>query len=499
MGCGKSAAKPAQLTQKELFEEVGSLKAKLLAVNVELLKDSPPITEKSPEKLLRKEFDRLGQLLKKHEDDLDEATSKNMLKSDLHANNPSNEMDLSKRLSYPPNNKAEAEAFGAVNTTNASEALQHVEVDAKEDENVKALLGEENDHGLKWNTKWRGSPAGPMDEQHRNRVRNGTKRKVIEMLQLRQFGEQARFAQKMPPEIEQTTLFLDERSSDSNKMACPGNRNLLGRYDMISVRACADFDRDWNFIKEKQSRQPFWVLHAAAMNIGESAQAPDFPDFSNEKGTGLDEARYIKAMQQVYKNMIEVAKLQDCEHFIFFPFGMGAFLRHLNTLDSSYNDDSKLQNLRRQLARSFLVAFEAAPSKISLHICLQFSSDEAMRNGDAFIRAVKAAPSDTRSRVTLWPEGDCLHLAQELAQTSKAVMLVNGANRQMLGNHWFGGCAKRAIDENLHRRSWILSAVAYILNDFGNRGEIDGVVENRPADELKATVNKVGGKCLTLK
>jgi hypothetical protein len=445
---------------------------------------------------MRKEVQRLETALKKYEDNLEKAAETNMQKSDLHTNNPSNEADVERRLSLPPKNKAEAEAVRS-GTKKLTEDLIHVEIDPKEDEDVKALLGEESDHGLVWNTKWRGSPAGPTDENQRNKIRNGTKRKVVEMLQIGQFGDKASLARKLPPEIEQTTLFVDERTKDSNDTARPGDRNLLGRYDMISVRACADFDRDWNFIKEKQARQPFWVLHAAAMNIGESAQAPDFGDFSNK--VGLDEARYIDAMDQVYKNMIEVAKIQDCEHFIFFPFGMGAFLRHLNALDSSYNDDSKLQNLRRQLSKRFMNAFEAAPKNVSLHICLQFSSDEAIRNGDAFIRAVKSASPGTRSRVTLWPEGDCLHLAHELALTSKKVLLVNGANRQMLGNHWFGGCAKRAIDENLHRRSWILSAHAYILNDFGNRGEIQGVVENRPADELRLTVSKVGGRCLSLK
>merc|ERR1712072_992306 len=95
--------------------------------------------------------------------------------------------------------------------------------------------------------------------------------------------------------------------------------------------------------------------------------------------------------------------------------------------------------------------------------------------------------------------GDCLHLAHELALTSPNVMLVNGANRQLIGNHWFAGQAKRAIDENLHRRSWMLSAHAYMLNNFGERGELWGQAEDRPKDELQTNVARLGGRAIKFK
>lgn len=301
-------------------------------------------------------------------------------------------------------------------------------------------------------------------------------KKVAEMLELSQFGDPASQVRKMPPESELTTLFVDESKEAGEGEACPGGRNLLGRYDMVCVRASIDFDRDWNFIKDKASRKSFWVLHAAALNVGESKQAPDFGDFSNDQGS-FDESKYLGAMSQIFENLVRASTSQSIEHFIYFPFGMGAFLRHLQVLDPAYNDDSRLQQLRRQLASRFVSAFESALAKVTLHICLQFSSDEALRNADAFIRALKRAPESVTSRTTIWPEGDCLHLAHELAASSQHVMLVNGANRQLIGNHWLGGMAKRAIDENLHRRSWVLSAHAYVLNSFGGRGEIDGQAE----------------------
>jgi hypothetical protein len=497
MGCGGTKAASRDLTSE--FLEYEAVKKKLNEIDPKLLNDAPQLNRSTTVAALRKEVERLQQLHTKHVEELDARTSQMMSESELHANNAT---DASQMLSLPPINKAESNVLGNVasasnvNTLPSAEMV-HVEVDPKEDEDATALLGEENDHGLTWDTKWRGQPAGPRDESHRNKIRNGTKRKVAEMLGLVQFGDRATLAKKLPPHSQETTLFLDERPEAREGNAGAGGWNLLGRFDMVCVRAVADMDRDWNFMKGGINRPPFWVLHAAALNVGEHTQAPDFDDFADEQGV-LNEKRYLDAMAQIYKNIIQASAMLDAQHVIFFPFGMGAFLRHLNCIDDSYNSDTRLQNLRRQLARRFMLAFEAAPPKLTLHLCLQFSSEEALRNADAFIRAVKAAPPEIRSRTKLWPEGDSLHLAHELAFTSNGVILVNGANRQMIGNHWFAAFAKRAIDENLHRRSWVLSAHAYMLNNFGGRGETDGTAEDRPSDELQINVNKAGGRCWKL-
>eukprot|EP00419_Tripos_fusus_P062755 CAMPEP_0172907818 /NCGR_PEP_ID=MMETSP1075-20121228/179587_1 /TAXON_ID=2916 /ORGANISM="Ceratium fusus, Strain PA161109" /LENGTH=62 /DNA_ID=CAMNT_0013765497 /DNA_START=44 /DNA_END=228 /DNA_ORIENTATION=- len=44
------------------------------------------------------------------------------------------------------------------------------------------------------------------------------------------------------------------------------------------------------------------------------------------------------------------------------------------------------------------------------------------------------------------------------------VGLLNGANRELIGNHWFEDGARFAIDENLHRRSASLARAALLLN-----------------------------------
>merc|ERR1711869_74519 len=94
-----------------------------------------------------------------------------------------------------------------------------------------------------------------------------------------------------------------------------------------------------------------------------------------------------------------------------------------------------------------------AQTTATVHLCIQFDNEEAQRNADALIR-----------------------LAQELAKSSPNVVLVNGANRRLIGNHWFGDHARRAIDENLHRRSWKMAALAYLLNDFSTEAHTEGAL-----------------------
>jgi len=264
--------------------------------------------------------------------------------------------------------------------------------------------------------------------------------------------------------------------------------HLLGRYDVCVVRACADFDRDWNSIS--QARHRFWVLHAAALNIGESVKASDFSDFACESHV-LDENGYLSAMKHIMDNIVKAAITLGVEQFIFFPFGMGAFLRHLSSIDVSYKDAMKMTSLRRGLALRFLKSMEAFTSfNVHVHLCLSFAVDEARQNADAFIRAAMEASGTLRSRLKIWPNGDCLDLAHRLALHSPKVSLVNGANRRMLGNHWFAGHALRAIDENLHRRSVELAAASYALNQFDSRSS----QRLRSPTELKTTVERLGGQ-----
>ena len=65
---------------------------------------------------------------------------------------------------------------------------------------------------------------------------------------------------------------------------------------------------------------------------------------------------------------------------------------------------------------------------------------------------------------------DCLQLAHELSAKawittgSPKVAILNGASRKLVGNHWFQGGARYAIDENLHRRSSSMARAALLLN-----------------------------------
>lgn len=358
------------------------------------------------------------------------------------------------------------------------------------------LFGLEDEYSLRWDRRWAEQAAGPRDEPTRRRTRQGTSDKVVQELGLRHFGEAATKATASPPASKHTALFLDQVHRQEPQ-ASAGGPFLLGRYDVVCVRVCADFDRDWRFIKG--ARNDFWVAHAAALNVGESTMATDFRDFcrpenKNELSGSLDEERYYQAMGQILSNVTAACATIEAQHLIFFPFGMGAFLRHLGQLDGNFVDDEQLQRLRRRLAHRFVEVLARTPKSMQIHICLGFGAEEPRRNSDAFLRALCKSDTGLTSRLTVWPEGDSLHLAHELAAKSPNVVLVNGANRQLLGNHWFAGRAKMAIDENLHRRSWRLAALSYLLNGFDGHEPA-----GRQPEALELRVQALGGKVHKLK
>eukprot|EP00747_Dinoflagellata_sp_TGD_P138361 gnl/TRDRNA2_/TRDRNA2_175781_c1_seq1.p1 gnl/TRDRNA2_/TRDRNA2_175781_c1~~gnl/TRDRNA2_/TRDRNA2_175781_c1_seq1.p1 ORF type:complete len:326 (+),score=35.13 gnl/TRDRNA2_/TRDRNA2_175781_c1_seq1:283-1260(+) len=293
---------------------------------------------------------------------------------------------------------------------------------------------------------------------------------------------------KLPPHCNDTTLFLDSRPAAKVGAAQAGGRNLLGRYDVVCVKVCADFDSNWRFIE--QNRSVFWVLHAAAVNIGESANAPDFNDF--RCAHGLDDERYIQAMGQIFENVVIACSTLGIEHMIFFPFGMGAFLRNLSVLDSRFADVRTMWLLRCRIAARFVQALAHSQANLAVHVALSFADfqGEGHFNTDAFVRALKDADKSVKDRVTVWEDCDAFQLAHNLAASSDKVALVNGANRRLLGNHWFGDRAQHAIDENLHRRSWTMSALSYALNGYGNtKGN-----HNRQPDQLQKAVLAMSGK-----
>jgi len=371
--------------------------------------------------------------------------------------------------------------FGINNATNNASCLNEGPFEdpfllVRPDDDELHDAGSKQLYGVDWQTQWASEPSGPRDEAHRKKVREGTRAKVVTELGLSYFGQAVPTGQGQEPRwpaCRNTTLFLDQSPASKEGIAAAGDAYLLGRYDVVCVRTCTDFDRSWNFLKGP--RNNFWVAHAAALNIGESTEATDFPDFCRlENNTGeasgrLDEERYFEAMSQIVDNIVYACNDLKAEHVVFFPFGMGAFLRHLGQLDGTFEDDVSLQRLRRRLGNVFMTCFKRLSSKARVHICLQLGTEEAQRNADAFFRAVTAVDKNLKKRITVIPEGDSLSVASQLANTSVNVVLVNGANRQLLGNHWFAGRARLAIDENLHRRSWRMAALSYLLNGFDGR------------------------------
>ncbi|CAK0789500.1 unnamed protein product [Prorocentrum cordatum] len=317
----------------------------------------------------------------------------------------------------------------------------------------------------------------------------------------------------MPPQVSSSCLFRDVSEAAQEGIAPAGGYNLLGRYDVCCVKTCADLDRKWSFLKSQKF--DFWVAHAAAVNIGESVDAPDFGDFQkleSEAMKVLDRWKYIEAMGHIMDNIVSICTKLQIKQMVFFPFGMGAFLRHLGQIDASFLQDEEMLKLRRALAARMVESWARLPQGLKVHLCLQFATDEAQRNADAFLRALSANTASghrsllVKDRVVVIPEGDALNVASDLAVRSDGVLLVNGANRRLIqrknarlnatvlssptvGNHWFAGRARAAMDENLHRRSWRLAALSYVLNGHG--GEQD--TPRRHRDTLAERVRQLGG------
>eukprot|EP00930_Biecheleria_cincta_P034124 TRINITY_DN23601_c0_g1_i1.p1 TRINITY_DN23601_c0_g1~~TRINITY_DN23601_c0_g1_i1.p1 ORF type:complete len:723 (-),score=107.44 TRINITY_DN23601_c0_g1_i1:70-2238(-) len=342
--------------------------------------------------------------------------------------------------------------------------------------------------GVQVNEQWHGSSMGPANDAHRDNVREGTKEQVVKRLGLLTFGDNFRCARAGPPGYKDTVLFVDQSAFAAQGSAPSGGQNLLGRYDCVALRICADYDKDWKFIQG--ARPSFWVLHAAAVNIGENVRTSEIADFRKEGLNSLDEDKYLKAMLRIFDNVMMVCNTLEAEHLVLFPFGMGAFLRNLHLLDATYCDPLALQQLRCGIVAKMVEALSGSCPQLRIHICLGGDSEEARCNMDAFIRGFRAAGQGVKDRTEIWSGADAFQLSHDLASQSSKVLLLNGANRRLLGNHWFEGGARRAIDENLHRRSWIMSALAYMLNGYSSKRTF----ANRSPNELRDNVQWLGGK-----
>mmetsp|Transcript_109541 Transcript_109541/g.172718 ORF Transcript_109541/g.172718 Transcript_109541/m.172718 type:complete len:1170 (-) Transcript_109541:174-3683(-) len=305
---------------------------------------------------------------------------------------------------------------------------------------------------------------------------------------------------------------------------------LLQRFDVVAIPTMAEYDKDWKPLVDPKTRrniaffgenpaQPigghgwFWILHAAAINVGESDHAEDFDEYSRPATDGvgrwLDEEHYFQDMDALWLNALRAAKHLGIKDFIAFPFGMGAFLRNLSKLDSRYYDDNMMRRLRKGVAAGLYKAMVqvnkdggfvgGAGGGMVVHVCLIDCDLESRSNHNVFIEAaaekVKEVPS-LATLIKIHRNVDCLHLANLLASrppqlgdtdtAPRKVGMLNGANNKLLGNHWFSSGARKAIDENFHRRSGAMCIAGLLLNQATK-------AEKRGYLELKDNVDILGG------
>lgn len=307
---------------------------------------------------------------------------------------------------------------------------------------------------------------------------------------------------------------------------------LLGRFDVVAVPVCGEYDRDFKSLVQsgeipcyfgEKDDQPiggpgwFWVLHAAAMNIGESSHAEDFDEYSITNDVGykgkfqhskcLDETKYVADMMSLWRRSLEAAAYLGVEDMILFPFGMGAFLRHLDSIDSYYSEQVPMRRLRKRVAMGLyeaaaVVCLRDKAPPMRLHICLVDNSMESRSNHNCFVEAagdfVEQVPA-LGPLIKFHRNVDCLELARQLstAPTSgsgeevRKVGMLNGANNKLLGNHWFAQGARNAIDENFHRRSGSMSVSSLILN-------MATAPQERTFQELAKNAQIVGGQVVSL-
>jgi hypothetical protein len=340
---------------------------------------------------------------------------------------------------------------------------------------------------------------GPHDSL-RNSIRDGTKRKLVQELGLSAFGQPASQATALPPYCKYTHLFHDKgENMHGHGQAEAHGQFLLGRFDVLSLVTHADYDAAWKRLNGK--RNPFFVIHAAALNVGENEFAPDFKDYA--KVGVLNVTSYIEDTGRIFENIFHAVEQLRIQEFVWFPFGMGAFLRNLYKNDASFSQENengkKLIQLRQALANRFVDVLKKAstPGKCVVRLCVSPSgkADEQDANAYAFLAAVRDAVLQgllSPSAVKVDLHADAFFLAQQIADEGRLAALLNGANRCLIGNHWFDSGARLAIDENLHRRSWQMSAIAYMLN-----GGAEPMT--RFSSDLADAVKKLGGKVVDLK
>lgn len=278
--------------------------------------------------------------------------------------------------------------------------------------------------------------------------------------------------------------------------------NLLGKFDVVTTPCIMDYDFAfrWKTQEDYDKSKQFNVLNAAALNVGENMHAEDFQAYSS--GNKFNENKYIEDTDRIVHNIFQAQAALDQKNnggasqnidSVWVPFGMGAFQRYLHKLDKTYQNTESFFNLKRKVAHTILAQLDQFPN-VTMHLCLPIAKGtpnekESILNHNAFVEELKSMPKSIQDRVVVYVNHDATEVAQNLANNKgdNKVALVNGANRNLLGNRWFKRGALAAIDENLTRRSTRLAKIFFLLNRGTDANRVKGV------GELRATVATYGG------
>jgi hypothetical protein len=330
-----------------------------------------------------------------------------------------------------------------------------------------------------------------ISEKHRYQVRDTTKESLTKAFNVDHFGDLTAIEHvpnNFSPYLKKVTLFTTQ--GDDNKYQTQKTQ-LLGSFDVLAVPCKMDYDSSWNPIKAKSK---FFLHNGAALNIGESSRAPDFKDYTIMGKNELDEQKYIAGMGKIFYQMLAAQEKSGATDAVWFPFGMGAFLRHLPKVDANYNDPERFNQLRQKIAQAFVDQVAQFPG-LQIHMCLP--TDQAgtasCQNHNAFMYAFSKAPEKVRKNIKVYINIDATDLAQRLADQKEdyKVSLANGANRNLIGNHWFEDRALVAIDENIHRRSTLAAGLALIFNNgIQNKSRQPDALANRVL-ELHGSYTKI--------
>ena len=288
--------------------------------------------------------------------------------------------------------------------------------------------------------------------------------------------------QDLPPLLKswcQEIVFYSQADGTRRK-----DDEVLRRFDIMVIPAHMDFDANWDPFPSSAQTTVFDVINATALNIGETARAPDFQDYAVQRSRGLshtlDERAYLKGMERIINNIFYVAQNRRVKELVATGFGMGAFIRKLPENDHAYKNPQKMLDLATEVAAIIMRVAGKNPG-ITFHLCLLQPRDrdianEAYRNYLAF----QKAPQPKNVQIHL--DVDAAALAQGKANqlSRQGVALLNAANRHYIGNHWPNDkTAHRAQDENFYRRSHRAASCAYLINGVrGTRGSTREWIKN---------------------